>query len=352
MVAKVTPHNIRASRDSLQTKAVILSAGFGKRMLPLTETIPKPLLPVAGIPIIRRTIDNLASFGIKEIVINLHHLADEIKSALTPPPPGIKIYFTEEAEILGTAGGIKAAQNILGDNDFIVINSDIIAEIDFKDLLKQHKEKDALTTMVLRQDPDAEKYGPIEIDSNSKIRRFLNKPDLDKNIQLAKYMFTGIQVMSPRLLGMIPNTGYSDISRDIYPQLIVAEEGLYGYVTEGYWTDIGTPETYLRANFRELAKSTESFPNRKGLIPPIHIGKNCRIGENVKLGPNCLIGDNCSIKSGAKISETIVMEGATIGKETEINTSIIENNASIEDNCRISRKIITVKGGNTTSHGY
>jgi len=339
-------------RNNLQTKAIILSAGFGKRMLPLTETIPKPLLPIAGIPIIRRTIDNLASFGITEIVINLHHLVDEVKRTLTPPPPGIQIYFTEEAEILGTAGGIKAAQNILGDSDFIVINSDIIAEIDFKDLVKQHKKKDALTTMVLRQDSYAEKYGPIEIDNNGKIRRFLNKPDLDNNIQLAKYMFTGIQIMSPRFLEKIPNTGYSDISKDIYPKLVAAKEGLYGYVTEGYWTDIGTPETYLVANFRELAKSSESFPNRKGLISPVYIGKDCRIGQNVKIGPNCLIGDSCTVNSGAKISETVIMDGATIGEGAAVISSVIGNNVAIDADSRISRKIIAVKGGKITSHSY
>ncbi|MBU2590404.1 MAG: NDP-sugar synthase [Nitrospinae bacterium] len=336
----------------MQTKAIILSAGFGKRLLPLTETTPKPLLPIAGIPIIRRTINNLASFGIKEIVINLHHLADEIKRALTTPPPGIKIHFTEEAEILGTAGGIKGAQHILGGGDFIVINSDIIAEIDFKDLIKQHKEKEALATMVLRQDPDVEKYGPIETDNNGKIRRLLNKPDLDNNIQLAKYMFTGVQVMSPRFLERIPKTGYSDISKDIYPKLVAAEEGLYGYVTKGYWTDIGTPETYLRANFRELAKSSESFPNRKGITPPVYIGKDCQIGENVKIGPNCLIGNNCSIKSGAKISETVIMDGTTIGAGAEVISSVIGNNVSIETNSQIFKKIIAVKGGNTTSHSY
>ena len=161
--------------------------------------------------------------------------------------------FSEEPEILGTAGGIKAAASFLSDDDIIVINSDIIADVNIHEAARFHREKKALCTMVLREDSEADRYGPVEIDREGKVRRFLGRPREYTGAPLAKYMFTGIQIVSPSFLEKIPSGRYCDSSKEVFPGLVEKGESLYGYVMKEEWIDIGTPRCYLEANCRAMA---------------------------------------------------------------------------------------------------
>ena len=239
-------------------KAIVLAAGYGERMRPLTNNIPKPLLPINGKPILHYTLQLLKKNGIDEVVINLHHLHQMIMDVFGDGSSlGMKIHYSYEKEILGTAGGIKAAEGFLKDGTFLVINSDIIADIDIKKVLEFHKKKKAFITMVLRQDPDVERYGAIEVDSDGRIRRFLGNPPyvppLNKGGRggvlppLKKLMFTGIHIIEPEIFDVIPSGRYCGITKETYPKLINKNTPVYGYEFNGYWIDIGTPERYEKA---------------------------------------------------------------------------------------------------------
>jgi NDP-sugar pyrophosphorylase family protein len=245
-------------------KAMILAAGYGERMRPLTDKIPKSLLPLDNKPILHYTLKLLKKNGIKEIVINLHHLHQMVMDAFGDGSSyGMRIHYSYEREILGTAGGIKAAEKFLRDGTFLVINSDIIMDIDINKVLEFHREKKAVITMVLREDADADRYGAIEIDSTGRVRRFLGITTRDdkrgtkdegrrtkeegRGQVLRKLMFTGIHIFEPDIFNEIPAGRFCGITEEIYPKLMREDVPVYGYEFNGYWIDIGTPERYEKA---------------------------------------------------------------------------------------------------------
>ena len=233
-------------------KAMILAAGLGMRMRPLTEKIPKPLLSVNGAPIIHYTLNFLKKYGITDVVINLHYLADQIKESLGNGSSfGMNIAYSFEPEILGTGGGIKKAEGFLSDSAFVVINSDVFIDVDLKDVLRFHKERNATATMVLRKDENVEKYGAIGIDKENRIRQFLNIIKSDE--ALTRLMFTGIHILEPKVFDYLPEKGC--INRLAYPEMIRKGEHVFGYVMDGYWRDLGTPEAFSSAKKELMERS-------------------------------------------------------------------------------------------------
>lgn len=228
-------------------KAMVLAAGLGARLRPITNNIPKPLIPVAGRPLIHYTLNLLKKHGISEATVNLHYLADMIKKEIGDGSRfGIKVNYSYEPEILGTGGGLKKVEDFFSDGTFIVINADILVDLDLTDVARFHKEKRAIATMVLRHDNDVDSYGAIEIDAEGRIRQFLGKIDY-KGAPLRRLMFTGIHVLEPEVLSYIPSNTSCCINRTAYPEMISTGERVYGYVMDGYWSDLGTPERYRQA---------------------------------------------------------------------------------------------------------
>jgi len=233
-------------------RAMILAAGKGTRLLPLTQTTPKPLIDVAGRPMIAYALDLVRDAGISEVVINLHHLGDRIRSVLGDGSAhGVRITYSEEHPILDTGGAIAAARGFLDGGTFVVVNADIATDVRLRDVIAFHRERHAVATMVLRPDANAAKYGIIEIDASQRIRRFLGQP-AEVAAPLTPLMFTGIHVFEPTLFAYMPHGIYS-ITRDVYPKLLVAGEPLFGYVHRGYWRVLDTPAD-LAAGRDELAR--------------------------------------------------------------------------------------------------
>ncbi len=229
-------------------KGMIFAAGLGLRLRPLTDVTPKPLIPVKDIPLIAHTLHFLKRHGVCEVVINLHHHAGKIIDALGDGRRfGLRIIYSREETLLGTGGGLKRAERHLGGGTFILINSDIIADVDLGDVLSFHRENKALATMVLREDPEAESFGPIGVDRTGRIGRFLGLVPPAPGRDLRTCMFTGIHVLDPGVFAYIPGEGYSSITEVMYPALLRRGERVFGYVSTGYWTDIGTPDRYEKA---------------------------------------------------------------------------------------------------------
>jgi NDP-sugar pyrophosphorylase family protein len=226
-------------------KAMILAAGFGTRLRPLTDTVPKPLIDVAGRPMIGYALALVRAAGITEVAINLHHLGDRIRRALgSGGEYGVSITYFEEDPILETGGGIAAARSMLDSGPFVVLNSDTITFIDLAEVVRFHQQRHATATLVLRPDAEAAGYGTLEIDGSQRIRRILGRPaQLPSGIEapLQALMFAGIHVMEPRVFDYLEPGIYS-IIRKGYPEMLAADEPMYGYVHQGFWRVLDTPE--------------------------------------------------------------------------------------------------------------
>lgn len=218
---------------------MILAAGFGSRLRPLTDRVPKPLLLVAGKPLIAYPLALLREAGIREVLINLHHLGDQIRGALGDGSAlGVSISYSEENPILDTGGAIEKARRFLDGDTFAVLNADAVIDLSLADVITRHRERRAVATMVLRPDRDAARYGIIEVDPEDRIRRFLGHP-AEVAGPLEPLMFTGIHVFEPEVFDFMQQ-GRFGINRTTYPAMLIAGRPLYGHRFDGYWRVLDT----------------------------------------------------------------------------------------------------------------
>ncbi len=226
-------------------KAMILAAGKGERLRPLTETTPKPLIAIGGRPLIEYTIAFLRRHGIRHVVINLFHLGHLIEAYVGDGSRfGIQVTYSREPQLLGTGGGIKKAASLLQDGTFVVINADILIDVDLREVIAFHKEQAAVATMVLRDDDNVDSYGAIAIDQQGRIRQFLGYPPWS-GPPLRRLMFTGLHIMEPRIFTyMRSEEGPFSITEKTYPALLRAGEPIVGYHMKGFWIDLGSWDRY------------------------------------------------------------------------------------------------------------
>lgn len=225
---------------------MILAAGLGTRLRPLTHTIPKPLLPVGGVPLIVWNLLLLKRHGFRHVVINLHHLGPMIEQALgTGSRFGMRIIYSHEPVILGTGGGIKQAEPHFSGEPVLILNGDTLVELDLEALCDFHRTRNAAATLVLREDPDAAQWGLVEVGEKGQILRITGKGLVD-SVPAMPRMFAGIHILHPRLLRQVPKGVVSSII-DPYVRAIEQGEPVFGYDLQGYWSDIGTAERYAQA---------------------------------------------------------------------------------------------------------
>jgi NDP-sugar pyrophosphorylase family protein len=323
-------------------KAMILAAGFGTRLKPLTLSLPKPMFPVLNRPLLEHTLNLLSTQGIQDIIVNVHHLPNKIIEHFGDGSDfGVRLQFSREEEILGTAGGIKMAQSFLEGESFLVINSDVLADIDLNKVLSFHKEKNSCLTLVVRKDAHPEKYKPIELAEGGRITRFVDASIKEPPVTTQRVMFTGIQIMEPEIFSRIPSGKFFGTAEDVFPNMIKEELPVYGILHEKYWIDMGTRETYIQAQADalegKLTLKTSSSRNPEGplMVPPVHIGKDCEISNDAQIGPHVVLGDGCRIRSGAVVENSILWDGATIGSDATVQNSIIGRDVAVENGAKI-----------------
>lgn len=232
-------------------RAMILAAGLGTRLRPLTDEVPKPLIDVAGHPMVAYPLAVVREAGIHEVIINLHHLGDQIRAALGDGSRyDLSITYSEEDPILDTGGAIKNAEAFLASDTFVVINGDTVIDLDLRAAIEWHRQHTATATMVLRPDPGYD-YGAIEIDAEDRIRRFLGQPP-DVAEPLQRMMFTGVHIFEPRIFDYM-QSGKFGINAATYPAMLAAGEPLYGYRFRGFWSVLDTHEL-LATGRREIER--------------------------------------------------------------------------------------------------
>ena len=293
-------------------KAMILAAGLGTRLRPLTLKRPKALIPVANRPLIDRTVEYLKFHGVREIVVNAHHHHNQISKHLDQGRPfGIRIEVRVEPEILGTGGGIKNTTDFWDTDPFIVVNGDVLTNIDLIKAYKRHLRKRNPATLVLH---DCRPFNKIQIDSHSRI---VDIPFENYPKSPGRLAFTGIHVIEPELLSHIPGGAFSNII-DCYRELIRKGTPIGAYVVKGhYWRDIGTVSNYIHASKEALRK--DSFL----------IGRGCKIHDTARLKDWAIIGDGTCLEQGAEIRGSILWEDVKVKKGTKVVNSIVTSSGQV-----------------------
>jgi mannose-1-phosphate guanylyltransferase len=293
-------------------RAMILAAGLGTRLRPLTEQTPKPALPVVDVPNIVRTIAHLARFGITEIVVNLHHRPEVLRALLGDGAAlGVSIAYSEELpEILGTGGGIRRARDLLGDRTFCVINGDALFAPDLAAAVAAHLSSGAIATMIVRRDPDAERLGAVGIDGDGRVRRLIDAGAERGGLEV--HMFTGVHVLEPEIFPLLPDSGC--IVRGTYMPLVRREGPIGAYVEDGYFCDLGTPRTYLDANVG-LASGRVRLAGYDPRPAGVHVG------AGAILSPSCALRGGTVVEKGARVGDGVVLDrclvrAGALAKET------------------------------------
>jgi NDP-sugar pyrophosphorylase family protein len=317
-------------------KAMILAAGFGTRLFPLTIDRTKPAIPFLGKPLVGYVAEYVARFGFREVVVNLHHQPESVIEALGDGSDyGVKIHYTrEEPEILGTAGALDNAREYLENETFLIVNGKIITDIDIAAAIETHKKTGALATMVLKENALREKFTEVETqdgfvtgfggfpehvqDLGFWIQDANSIPNPESEIQ-HPLMFTGIHILEPRVFDYIPRSVYSDIVPSFYNPAIANGEKIAAHVTRGNWFELSTIPRYLDISLAMLDGKN------------IFHGENCRISEAANVSET-VIWDDVKIESGARLQRTIIADGVTIKSgETFENSAIVR--AEMVRNC-------------------
>jgi len=315
---------------------MILAAGYGTRLRPLTYKVPKPMVPIMNRPILEHTIHLLRSHGIQEITVNLHHLPEIIKDHFGDGKKfGVKLHWSFEPEILGTAGGIKKAQQFLEGESFLVINSDVVVGIDLSKVMTFHKAQGSALTLVVRE--GGEQCDPIEVDANDRIVHMIDRSSKDKPDDTTPILFTGIQVMEPEIFDRIPEDKFFGTTTDVFPGMLEDQLPMFAYWHHGYWKDVGTIQSYLDVHKDLLDGKIKGGLHTKNNSPadgqPLSlIGKNCKISDTAIIGPYTVLGDNCTIGDYATIENSICWDSVTLSKGSNTKQSILGNGVTVKDN--------------------
>jgi mannose-1-phosphate guanylyltransferase/phosphomannomutase len=322
-------------------KAVVMAGGEGSRLRPLTVGRPKPMVPIVNKAVMGHILDLLRSHGITDIIVTLRYMAGSIQDYFDDGSSyGVKLTYVVEETPLGTAGSVKNAAHLLSDAPFLIISGDAMTDFDLKQILTAHREREAKATITLTRVPNPSEYGIVVNDDQGWVRRFVEKPGWGDII--SDTVNTGIYVLEPDVLDMIPaNTSY-DFSNDLFPAMLKRHMPLSGYVTEGYWCDIGTIAEYIRAN-------ADALHGRIKLAEPIgeHLGGAVFVSKDVDIAPSAQLFGPIYLGNGVKIKDNVRIYGPAVVRDytvvdnyTLIERSIIWRNNYIGESCEVRGAVI------------
>jgi len=333
---------------------MLLAAGVGSRLEPLTSQIPKPLVPIANVPVMEHILRLLKTHGITEVCANLHYLPEKISEYFgTGEKLGMKLNFRYEEKLSGDAGGVRAMKEFLSDDTFLVVMGDLLTDADLTAIIKEHKDKKALASIAIKKVDDVTRFGIVVQDENGFITGFQEKPSVEQ--ALSDRASTGIYVLEPEVFKHIPDTGEFGFGRQLFPQLVEKGYPVLGVemASGTYWSDVGAIPQYLEANFDALDANVKLFTNVEaknattetnkrytGEGTNIHesanidcllmTGKNCQIGANAKLSGHVILGDDCVVQEGAVLTDCLVWAKSVIGKGSNLSNTVVAGNCNVQ----------------------
>ncbi len=308
--------------------AVVLVGGFGTRLRPLTDHVPKPMLPVLNRPMIVNLVDRLAAGGVTDVVLALGFKPEPFATAFADGRHGdVRVHYAVEPEPLDTAGAIAFAARSAGiDEGFVAVNGDVVTDLDIGFLISEHRRLGLAGTIHLTPVEDPSAFGVVEMDERGLVRRFLEKPqpgETDSNLINA-----GTYVLEPAVLEMIPPDRRISIERDTFQQLVVGGL-LAGVATTDYWLDTGRPEQFLQANL-DLVRGVRG-PARNGTAPGAVVSPDAVLIESV-------VSQDATVAAGATVIGSVLLSGARIGADADVRGSIVAGqvgSAAIVEGCVI-----------------
>ena len=349
-------------------QALILAGGEGTRLRPLTTTVPKPVVPLVDRPFIAFMLDWLRAHDVHDVVMSCGHLASGVRNVLGDGSAyGIMLRYVEEPRPLGTGGALKYAAALLDDR-FLMLNGDVLTDIDLSAQIVQHERTGARATLALTPVDDPSNYGLVRTTDGGEVTEFVEKPAPDqidtRNISAGAY------VLERSVLDLLEEDQPASIERDVFPRLV--GQGLYGFVSNGYWLDIGTPERYLEGTFdilegtvgtnvRDRMGSTylcveDDVENAGRIIPPALVESGCRIGEHSRIGGRVVLERGVMVGENSTIERAVVMQGAEIGSNCTLRGCIVAGGVRLGDDCTVEGMSVlgegvTVGAGNVISNG-
>ncbi len=332
-------------------KAIVLAGGFGTRLKPLTERMPKPLLPVAGRPCIDFVLRSLVAAGFREVVVATSYMSDRVMKRIGD---GLEydasILYSFEATPAGTAGAVKRVADFIEDT-FVVASGDVLADVDVRQLYERHKETGATATLALTRVENPTEFGIVELDEDRRIVRFQEKPE-------AKEVFTdlvnaGIYVLEPQVLDHIPERETFDFSKDVFPLLLEKGVPLYGVEISGLWMDIGRPRDLWRASMEVVRRRGEEVSVAGAEVAgpvilspeavveegvtiegPSYVGGGSTLSRGATLLQSCVY-DDVFVDRDAAVEASIVMEGSRIGWRSVVRDSVVSAHCTVEEDVRL-----------------
>jgi mannose-1-phosphate guanylyltransferase len=335
-------------------KALIMAAGYGTRLEPLTIAVPKPMVPLVTVPTMQLNIELLKKYGFKEIIANIHYHPEQIQNYFVDGHDfGVKLSYSYEKELLGTAGGVKRMAKLAEIKEtFLVLSSDALTDINLNNIIKFHKEKKSLFTIALARVENVSQFGVVIQDKEEKIIGFQEKPkqeDAKSNMVNA-----GIYIIEPEILAMMPD-GFYDFGKELFPKLVKEGAPIYGYPMVEYWSDVGCIDKYIEANYdamrghvrvkipgKKIAKST--WIGDRGKIAKnarfegtVVIGDRCHIHNNVYIRDS-IIGDKCVIEEGAAVLGSVIWDDTVIKKDAQVVQSVVGSW------CEVGKQVVVKEG--------
>ncbi|MFZ2960332.1 MAG: mannose-1-phosphate guanyltransferase [Candidatus Ozemobacteraceae bacterium] len=339
--------------------AVIMAGGFGTRLRPITCNIPKPMVPVANLPMMEHIVNLLKQYDLKNICSILYFQPEAITKYFGDGSDfGCEMSYVMATADFGTAGSVKNAEAKLKDDPFIIISGDVLTDFDLSKAIAFHREKKAMATMVLTRVPNPLEYGVVITNDDGTISRFLEKPSWGE--VFSDTINTGIYILEPEIFKHIPAQTEFDFSKNLFPLMLKEKLPLFGYIADGYWKDIGDINEYRLAHQSLLDGTVQvKIPgSRLNMIGrDVWVGANTKIGSKVKMkggviiGANCqiddgvelqnsILGDGCVIQTGARINDSILWERVYVGTRVRMDEAIISNDTQIREGAVIEKGVV------------
>jgi NDP-sugar pyrophosphorylase family protein len=299
-------------------RAIILSAGYGTRLWPLTEDRTKPAIPILGKPLVGYVAEYIAAYGFNDIVVNLHHRPQSVRAALGDGRQfGVKLQYVEEPVILGTSGALDNTRDFFQTGTFLAINGKLITDIDLHAALETHRRTQALATLVLLSNPGRERFSMVEVDQG-RITGFGGMPDV-KDTGPAPLMFTGIQLLEPRIFDYIPRGVFSHSTTDVYPKAIAKGETIAAHIATGTWRELSTLKRYVDISVEMLKEQRQSYV----------AGPECEVAASAQINDS-IIWDDVRVGAGARVHRSVLADHVQIRENEVIENSVVVPRALVE----------------------
>ncbi len=327
-------------------QAVILVGGFGTRLRPLTSTVPKPVVPLVDRPFIAFMLEWLRRHDVDDIVMSCGFLATAVRNVLGDGSAyGVRLRYVEEPDPRGTAGALKYAESLL-DERFLMLNGDVLTDIDLTAQMAQHERTSAAGTLALVPVEDPSAYGLVRLEEDNAVREFVEKPSADQID--TNLISAGAYVLERWILDDVPADQNVSIEREVWPRLV--GHGLYGFPSEAYWLDIGTPDRYLQGTFDILeGKVDTAVKERMGEFPSL-VEDGASVDDSAHIGPLVVLGDGITVGAHSTVERSVVLQGTQIGEGCTIADSIVAAGVRIGDHTQITHGAVLGEGVTIGAH--